>query len=257
MEDKFKLDKLNIYLIIITIIVLVIFVITCVRLVKSNKNSESKLPILETTAGNTSTKYAITSTESTTTSIAVTTTVNYAALNSPYYSVNTNILSEDIYKKNKNLSSEESKSIVEGILKYANALYDPNDYSIFNTDLVNKAAKDGESDKKVINGQVYAELYNFQEYYNNLYYASNLDYSNLSYKDNPVIIKDGNKYYRLITDLDYNYRINIITITQSNQDIIKAVISYVVSNNSNVYKGAEITLAYKDGWKVKSYQYPM
>ena len=151
MEDKFKLDKLNIYLIIITIIVLVIFVITCVRLVKSNKNSESKLPILETTAGNTSTKYAITTTESTTTSIAVTTTVNYATLNSPYYSINTNILSEDIYKKNKNLSSEESKSIVEGILKYANALYDPNDYSIFNTDLVNKAAKDGESDKKVIN----------------------------------------------------------------------------------------------------------
>ena len=251
MEDKFKLDKLNIYLIIVAIIVFIILVITCIRLANSNKNSESKLPILETTAGNTSTSYT------TTTTTTITTTIDYASLNSPYYSVDTNILTDELYRNNTDLTNDDCKKIVEDMLKYANAVYDTNDFSIFNTDLINKAAKEGETDKIVVDGLTYAELYNYDAYAQKLFYPSNTDYLKIFYKGANVIIKKNGKYYRLITDINYNYKVNIITIKQAEKNRIKAVISYVLSNNPNVYKGAEITLEYDNGWKVKNYVYPM
>ena len=255
MEDKFKLDKLNIYLIIIAVIVFIILVITCIRLANSNKNSESKLPILETTAGKTSTSFTTTSTSTTNTTV-VTTTINYANLSSPYYTVDTNPLKDEMYLNNTDLTNEKTKKIVEGILKHANAIFDTNDFSIFNTDLINKAAKDGEADKIVKDGNVYAELYNFEEYYSKLFYGS-YDYTKFKYKDTNIIIKENGKYYRLITDIDYNYNINIITVQQADKNLIKAMVSYVKSNNSNVYRGVEITLEYNKGWKLLKYDYPI
>ena len=161
MEDKFKLDKLNIYLLVITVIVFIILVVTIVRLAQSNKIKDTELPRLETTAGNTSTQFTTTTTETTTTTTTATTIP--ANLSSPYYSVDLNIFTEDIYKNN-NVDNETAKQIVEGFIKYANALFDTNDYSVFNTDLINKVAKDGELDKIVENGIVYCELYNMLPY---------------------------------------------------------------------------------------------
>ena len=256
MEDKFKLDRLNIYMIIVTSVVFVILVITCIRLSQSNKVGDTQLPKLETTAGNTSTKFTTTSTTTTTTTI-VTTTIDYASLNSPYYTVDLNILNEDIYKSNEDMNDEKAKKIVTGLLSYANALFDTNNYSIFNTDLVNKAAKEGESDKITEDGLTYIELYNLENYIDKLFVRFNYDKElNLRYKDKEVFIKKNGKFYRLVTDITYNYDINTIAITKSDKNEIKASISYKV-NNGIVYKKADIVLNYKDYWKIADYVYPM
>ena len=255
MEDKFKLDRLNIYMIIVTTIVFIILVISCIRLAKSNKTSDTQLPKLETTAGNTSTQFTTTSTTTTTTTV-VTTTIDYSTLNSPYYNVEIN-LNDDIYKSNEDLNDEKAKQIVTGLLKYANALFDTNDYSIFNTDLVNKAAKEGETDKIVENGATYIELYNLEDYIDKLFVRFNYDKElNLKYKDKDVFIKKNGKFYRLVTDITYNYDINTLSINKADKNEIKASISYKV-NSGIVYKKAEIVLNYKDYWKIADYVYPM
>ncbi len=253
MEDKFKLDKLNIYLLVVTVIVFIILVVTIVRLAQSNKIKDTELPRLETTAGNTSTQFTTTTTEATTTT--KTTTTIPTNLSSPYYSVDLNIFTEDIYKNN-NVDNETAKQIVEGFIKYANALFDTNDYSVFNTDLINKVAKDGELDKIVENGIVYCELYNMLPYLDKLFndHRPNRIYTKYNNKD--IIILRNDRYYRMITDIDYNYEINSITVTKIDDKRIDASISFKL-NNQNRYKRAEITLKFIDRWYIDKYEYPM
>ena len=255
MEDKFKLDKLNIYMIIVTTVVFCILVITCIRLAKSNKQNDTQLPKLETTAGNTSTSFTTTSTTTTTTTS--TTTTIPPNLTSPYYSVDLNFMEKDFLKGNEGMDNDKATKIVSELLKYANALFDTTDYSIFNTDLVNKAAKEGESDRVEENGNVYAELYDLDSYIGKLFVRFNYDRElNLKYKDSDVFIKKNGKFYRLITDINYHYDINTIAIKTADNNEIRASISYKV-NTGIVFKKADIVIKYSDYWKIADYVYPM
>jgi len=253
-DDKFKLDRLNIYLIVILCIVLVILVISSIRLAHSKKNQESKLPNLETTL------YVTSTSDTTTTSTTTTTTTTTVPVNlsSPYYNVDTNILNEDIYKKNEGLDNDTAKLIVEGLVNASSKVFDTNDFSVFRTDIVDQYSKQGETDKFEENGRFYLELYNLDAYLAKVFddYEFGRYLDDYYYGETPVFKKVNNKYYRLKALSDDNLLINHITIKSFDDIQIKASISFKYKKNSNAFKNADITLRFDETWKISKYSYP-
>ena len=253
-DDKFKLDKLNIYLIIILCIVLVVLVLTSIRFAKSKKNEGSKLPTLETTA------YVTSTTDTTTTTTTTTTTVTTvpANLNSPYYNVDTNILTDDMYKNNTNIDNETAKKLVEGLVNAASKVLDTNDFSVFRTDIVDQYTKPGELDKIDENGKVYLELYDLDNYLSKVFdgYEFGKDLEDYAYGETRVFKKANGKYYRLKAISDDNLIINHITIKSADEEKIKASISFKYKKKENAFKNADITLEFYNTWKISKYDYP-
>ncbi len=260
-DEKFKLTKLNIVLIIIAVLLLVLLIIFAIWYNKLANSDDNKLPDLNVTSGRNTTESTSTSEYTTTT-----TTTTEARHESPYYIVNyDDMLNDSIYTK-ETLTREEALEVGKNYIHLINSLYELNDNSIFNIKNVLDNAKDGESDVYTTNGNVrYGELYDFDKFLNKFTTSSYRSVLlNTRYDKNYIIVKEKDIYYRIENTLNLatpvEADISVSSIAQSSYSI---KFTYYASNykelgqSAPVYYSSTMSITYDDGrWKINSYAYP-
>lgn len=179
LEDKFKLSKVNILLIIVNIFLVIITLLAGIQLIVSLKSSSNKIPDLETTAGKSSTREAdatTTTSEETTT----TTTKKKGNESSPYYDLDlSSILSEDLVT-NKSLNKEEKITLGKQFFKVLEGIFEGTDDDLINVSYLLTKVKPGEIDKVTINDHDYGIIYNGTEFFKTVF-ASKVVYNDLQY----------------------------------------------------------------------------
>ena len=262
MEDyeKFKFNKSNIIMIIITIILLIVLITVSIMLVVSLNKTNEGLPKLNITTGRYTTRETTMTTASTTTS-----TTKKVVDGSPYYELNVDeLFKDDLYKKRDGLTREEAGQIGKDIFKFINSLYDITDYSIFDLESIKNNVKQGETDLIEKNGIQYGELYNFDKIIEKMYVRQNRNLTSFVYKDKSVIIKENDKYYRALNYVgDSELKIVDISLNSYSQYQITMSIRYYNTNYKELgytspnYSTASFILKYEDRWKVYSFNYPL
>ena len=262
MEDyeKFRLDRSNVVMIVITIICFSALVIASVMLYTSLKKPTNGLPNLNITQGRETTNSTTAATQTTTT-----TTTKKILTDSPYYEYDLDtMLNDDIFTK-RDLSREEALKVGQEYIKIINSLYDLSDYSIFDTDAVARSVKEGETDIYTKNDIKYAELYNFDKFIEKFYMKqSRNEFLNFKLNKINVIVKEGDKYYRLYDEnLKNQIEIVDVGIVDYSQFSITCSVRYYNKNYKELgytapnYKTTNFVLSYDDRWKVRSYKYPL
>jgi hypothetical protein len=139
MEDyeKFKMNKSNVIMLVITSILFIILLVVSVMLGVSLKKPNQGLPSLNITQGRYTTRSTTAGTGTTTT-----TTTKVRRESSPYYEVDVDsLLNDEIYKK-RELSREEALKVGQGLFEVVNPLYDFTDNSLFDTEAVVNSVKE-------------------------------------------------------------------------------------------------------------------
>ena len=263
MEDyeRFRLNKSNVFMIIITIILLIILIFASVMLIISLKKPNNGLPKLNVTSGRVTTHETTMTTASTTTS-----TTKKKIDGSPYYELNVDeLFKDDLYKKRDGLTRDEATQIGKDIFKFVNSLYDITDYSIFDLESIKNNVKDGEQDLIEKNGIKYGELYNYDKLLEKMFIKqvrNNTTY--YKYNDNNIIINENGKYYRMLSSEGTPY-IKVLDVTLDSFSAYQIImqIKYYNSNykelgyNSPNYSTTSFILKYEDRWKVYQYNYPL
>lgn len=261
-DERFRLNKSNYIMIIITIVSLIVLGIVIVLLVNSYSKPIKDLPKLSTTEGRTSTKYLRTTTETTTT----TTTTQAVPANSPYYSVDVaSYISEELLYKS-NLNKEEKQLLVKQFYEFFSSFYSFSDMSIFKTDIVINNVKANENDVISENGHKYAEIYNgnsIMDKYFSSYLKRNIP--SLKYDNTPAFIIKDNKFYR-IEQLKVIGKpvFDAITVTSSSSNIIDGSIRYYLSDykekgySSPIYETMDMQIRFnEDHWVLYQFKYPL
>ena len=262
MEDyeRFKLNKSNIIMLVLTITLLVILIVVSVMLYYSLKKPNQGLPTLNITQGRNTTHSTTAGTGTTTT-----TTTKVIREESPYYEVNVDeMYNEELYTK-RDINRDEALTIGEGLFKLINSLYDFTDNSIFDIDTVMNSAKEGEPDIVIERDVKYGELYNFEAFAEKFItkQTRNMIY-NYKYKDKKVFYKTDGKYYRMVnTEGTSNVKIVDITLIDYSQYNINIKVRYYNENYKELgytapnYSFVNCQLSYEDRWKVRSYKSPL
>jgi hypothetical protein len=263
MEDyeKFKLNKSNIIMIIITCILLIVLMVVSVLLIISINKPTDGLPKLNITQGRYTTRETTATTASTTT-----TTTKKIVNESPYYDLNVDtLLSDDLYKKRDGLTRDEALTIGKDMFKFITSLYDITDYSIFDLGSIKNNVKEGESDLITKDGVQYGQLYNFDKVMDRFFIKqSRNNIFNYIYKDKYVIIKDNDKYYRMLNNVG-NSELKIVDVELDSYTSYQIIMKYRYYNtnykdlgySSPNYSTASFTLKYEEGWKVSQFNYPL
>ncbi len=238
-----KINSTSIGMLIITALLLVILAIAGIALhnARTNNNYDS-LPELEVIEDRTST----TATRTTTS-----TTRSTEVIVSPYYTFDTeNYLTDEIYTQ-KNRKSNASLELIKSFSKEVTKIFDTDDMSIINTEIVIKYAKDDEKDHIVTGGNDYAIIYDSNALFEKLFtkkFISEMIY--YKYDNKPIFVIYRDNYYRLASlNLD-PVRIQDTTLVYSNMDKLTGNIKYKRENGS-------ITLIYEDDrWKIDEFNFP-
>ena len=229
LEDKFKLSKVNIMLIVVNVFLVIITLLAGIQLITSLKSSSNKIPDLETTAGKSSTREAdatTTTSEETTT----TTTKKKGNETSPYYNLDlSSILSEDLVT-NKGLNKDEKMTLGKQYFKVLEGVFEGTDDDLINVSHILTKAKPGEIDKISVDGHDYGIIYNGKEFFKTIF-TSRIIYNELEYFNyNGVkaiyLNSDGNYYKLAATKQKKTYEITdyqFIPSANSNEYTFKAL----------------------------------
>ncbi|MCR5224298.1 MAG: hypothetical protein K6C11_04045 [Bacilli bacterium] len=263
MEDyeRFKLNKSNIIMLVITSILLIIIIVVSVLLFKAVKKPASGLPTLNITEG----RYT---TQSTTASTATTSTTTTKAKReaSPYYEIKPEeYLTEELFTK-QDLNKDEALKVAQQLFELTNKLYDITDNSLFDIDILLQSVKDGEKDMYIEKDTKYGELYNLQPFLDRFFVRQTRNMI-FGYKVNNkyVFLREGDKVYRLSNIIG---DAPLVIVDSSVQDYtpynITLKIRYYNSNYKQMgytapnYSYVNFYIAYEDGrWKVKQYVSPI
>lgn len=261
-EEVFKLNKLNIIIIIVDVILFILVVISFILLANSF-GSEEELPNLEVTQDRTSTVNPRTTTTTTTTTTEVTTRKN---LNSPYYNVDPNsILTNELLTKH-NLNNEEAMQVMDILFEVGSKIFNTSDNSLLDIATTIDYAKEGEIDKVVIDDTNYGIIYNGDAllkkcFSNNFIYFIN----NKKLDGKSVIRLRNNNYYRMENKLN---NVELVLVNKTLETLgtsnIKVNMTYYKSNykeegySAPVYKKFTFE-AYFEGnrWRLSEFSYPL
>ena len=261
-DEKFKISKSNIIVLIIDIVLFILIIISIILLVNSLKD-ESKLPNLEVTKERTSTSFIRTTTEEI---IPTTTTTTRRNLVSPYYDINVDsILNSDLFTRN-NLTNEEALEVVKSLYEIGSQIFNTSDYSLLDTFTTIDYAKEGEIDAIENNGVKYGIIYNGDALLNKCftkYYMLSITSSKIG--GNKVILNKNGNYYRMENKLgNVELVINDFNITSLSEKNITASMLYYKSNykeegySSPVYHRMSMKLMFESGrWKIQEFKYPL
>ncbi len=268
LQDKFKLSKMNIFLIILNVLLVVLVIFAAVQLITSLKDTSHKIPDLETTAGKSSTREA----DATSTTSSETTTVSTKKVGnetSPYYNIDLgSILNEELVTK-QILTQEEKTNLGAQYFKVLEGIFEGSDDDLINVTYLLTKAKDGEKDKLVRNDREYGIIYNGKELLSKIF-TSSVFYSLTYYKydETPALIltNDTQEYYKLgsktgkksyivtssqiegIDNLNYRYKAIYYDVDYKEQ-----------GNKAPVYKNATVTIKYDSSikrWKIDYFTFP-
>jgi len=262
MEDyeKFKMNKSNVIMLVITSILFIILLVVSVMLGISLKKPNQGLPSLNITQGRYTTRSTTAGTGTTTT-----TTTKVRRESSPYYEVDVDsLLNDEIYKK-RELSREEALKVGQGLFEVVNPLYDFTDNSLFDTEAVVNSVKEGEKDIVENKGHKYAELYNFDAYVDKFFTRQTKNMLlNYKYQDVRVFYRDEDKTYRLVNTYG---KANIVIVdyelVENGNYTIKYKVRYYNSNYKDMgysapnYSFVTVELGFEERWKVRSYKSPL
>lgn len=262
-DDRFKLNKSNIILIIIDIVIFILVILSVILLVNSFKD-ESNLPDLEVIKMRTSTSVKRTTTEYVP---PTTTTTARRNLTSPYYDVNVDsILTEEILKKNA-VSNEEALEIMKTLYNTVDKIFNTSDNSLLDIATTIEYAKDGEIDSILVDNNKYGIIYNsenlFKKCFSNYFLVNEV--SKYKYNNNRLFVKRDNNYYRIEDKLgDVKLEVTDFVITQNYTGHIEANMRYYKSNykemgySSPVYQMMHYRATYELGrWKIAEIDYPL
>lgn len=262
MDDKFKLNKLNIIFIIVDILLFILVVISFIFLAKSF-GEEVELPNLEVTQDRTSTQSPRTTAEITTTTTEVTTKKN---LNSPYYNLDPNTLLTSELLLKQNVSKDEAMEVMDMLFDIGSKVFNTTDNSLLDIATTLEYAKEGEIDKIVANDINYGIVYNGNDLMSKLFTNSYLyDINNRKIDGKSVIILKNNNYYRMENKLG---DVELVLINKSVEVLgssnLSASITYYKSNfkeegyTSPVYKKFTYEAFYEGGrWKLSEFKFPL
>ncbi|MCH5167080.1 MAG: hypothetical protein J1F35_04220 [Erysipelotrichales bacterium] len=261
-DEKFKINKTNIIVLIVDIVLFVLVIISIILLVNSFKD-ESRLPNLEVTKERTSTSFIRTTTEETTTTTTTTTRRN---LNSPYYDVDVDSLLTSELLTKKNLTNEEALEVSKSLFDIASKIFNTSDNSLLDIETTIDYAKEGEIDAITIDGTKYGIIYNgksllekcFTQYY--IY-----EFYNIKIAGNRVIRENKDNYYRVENKLDnVEVVVNDLSVSSVLGSTITANLLYYKSNykeegyTSPVYQKMTFKMIYEYGrWKINEFKYPL
>lgn len=261
-DERFKLNKINILLIVIDVLIFILVVISFVLLAKSF-GDETELPYLEVTQGRTSTKNPKTTTTPTTTTTEVTTRKN---LNSPYYNLDPNTLLTSELLTKHTLTKEEAIEVMDILFETGSKLFNTSDNSLLDIATTIDYAKEGEIDKIVIEDVNYGIIYNGDELFKKAF-SNNYIYNMNTKKINgrSIFLVRNNNYYRIENKLS-----NVeLVLVNKNLDLlgtsnITVSMTYYKSNykeegyTSPVYKKFTFEAYYEAGrWKLSNFHYPL
>lgn len=262
-DEKLKLNKLNIILIIIDVIIFFVVILSIVLLVNSFKD-EGEIPQLEVTKERTSTSNTTTTTEYVPTTTTTTTRRN---LNSPYYSVDPeSILTDSLFNK-KDLTSEEALTVMKSLYETADKIFNISDNSLLDIATTIDYAKENEKDVVTFEEQKYGIIYNsdalLKRCFVNRFLISDIYDYRYNYKR--LFIKRGDDYYRLENTLG-----NVLIVKQEfiivnkSSSSIEANMRYYKSNykemgySSPVYQIMNFRAVFEQNrWKLSDIDYPL
>ena len=131
LQDKFKLSKMNIVLIVLNVLLVTLVIVASIQLITSLKDTSHEIPDLETTVGKSSTREA----DATTTTYSETTTTTTKKRGnetSPYYDIDLgSILDEELVTKQQ-LSQEEKVKLGAQYFKVLEGVYEGSDDDLIN-----------------------------------------------------------------------------------------------------------------------------
>ena len=189
-DDRFKLDKINILLIIVDVIIFILVIVSIILLVDSFKN-ESGLPELTVTRMRT-TEYIP----------PTTTTTTRRNLVSPYYDVNVDsLLTEELLTK-ESVSNEEALIITKELFTTVDKIFNISDNSLLDIETTLDYAKDGEKDVITYEDKKYGIIYNsdalLKKCFSNYFLINEI--GKYRYNQKRLFIKRNDNYYRLESD---------------------------------------------------------
>ncbi len=262
-DDRFKLDKINILLIIVDVIIFILVIVSIILLVDSFKN-ESGLPELTVTRMRTSTSVLRTTTEYIP---PTTTTTTRRNLVSPYYDVNVDsLLTEELLTK-ESVSNEEALIIMKELFTTVDKIFNISDNSLLDIETTLDYAKDGEKDVITYEDKKYGIIYNsdalLKKCFSNYFLINEI--GKYRYNQKRLFIKRNDNYYRLESDKkDVSLEIGEFTIMNNGYGTINANMRYYKSNykemgySSPVYQLMPFKATYERGrWRISEISYPL
>lgn len=262
-DDRFRLDKINIILIIIDVIIFLLLVVSIVLLVDSFKD-ESTLPDLDVTRERTSTSVKRTTTEYVP---PTTTTTTRRNLVSPYYDVNVDsLLTEELLTK-ESVTNEEALTIMKELFTTVDKIFNISDNSLLDIATALEYAKTGEMDAITYEDKRYGVIYNsdalFKKCFSNYFLLNEI--GKYRYNQKRLFLKRDNNYYRLESDnKNVSLEINEFIITNNGYGTINANMRYYKSNykemgySSPVYQLMSFKATFERGrWKISEISYPL
>lgn len=262
MEDyeKFKLNKSNVIMIVITTVLLIILIIVSILLFNSLKKPNQGLPSLNITQGRYTTHSTTAGTGTTTT-----TTTKVIREQSPYYDVDIeSLLSEEIYKK-QDLTRDEAIQVGEGMFKIINSLMDFTDNSVWDMEVIVNSIKEGEEDIVEDRGTKYGQLYNFDKFIDKVFTRqAKSTFYGYQYKKKSIFLKRNDKIYRILNPVgDSQLTFVDVSLNDYNKTNINVSVRYYNTNYKELgytapnYKTTTLSIGYEDGWKFRSYKFPL
>ena len=263
LEDKFKLTRANITLIVINCILVVFVILAAVQLIFSLKDKSGEIPELKTTAGKSSTLVAD---GTSTTSIETTTTITkkIGNENSPYYNIDIySILNKDLLEK-ENISKEEKIELGKQFLTILDGILNPSNDDLINVSYLLTKVKPGEKDKISVNGKDYGIIYNSEEFLKSIM-SDNMIYKLKEYTINeiPVVYynEENREYYKISGDNKIN-NYKIINYEYQNVGQREYSLKIIYTNpdeKASSYKSAFVKLQYtytKNCWEISDFNFP-
>lgn len=262
-DEKFRLSKSNIIVLIVDIVIFILVIVSIVLLVNSFED-ESDLPILDVTKGRTSTSHERTTTEETTTTTTTTTRRN---LNSPYYEVNVDTFLTDELLTKSNVSNEEALEIMKILYNGVDKIFNTSDNTLLDIATTIEYVKDGEKDVITSDDMKYGIIYNGETLLKKCF-SSYFLYNEIGkYKINnkKLFLKRGDDYYRIENTLgDVEIVVNDFVVTNKLSNSISANMRYYKSNykemgySAPVYQMMSYRATFELGrWKLVEINYPL
>lgn len=261
-EERFKLDKINIIILIIDVLLFILVVISFIFLAKSFGN-ESELPNLEVTKDRTST---ISPKTTMTTTMSTTTTTTRKNLNSPYYNLNTNdILTSELLTK-QNLNKDEALEVMNTLFDIGSKITNLTDNSLLDIATTIEYAKDDEIDKITVDNINYGIIYDGNALFKKCF-TNNFIYnlSNNKLNGNSIFKVQKGNYYRMENKLG---NIELVLINKEldllSPSLLRENIVYYKSNykeegfTAPAYKKFTFEAFYENGrWKISEFNFPL
>ena len=263
LEDKFKLTRANITLIVINCILVVFVILAAVQLIFSLKDNSGEIPELKTTAGKSSTLVAD-GTSTTSIETTTTTTKKIGNENSPYYDIDIySILNKDLLE-NENINKDEKIELGKQFFTILDGIVNPSNDDFINISYLLTKVKPGETDKINVNGKDYGIIYNGTNLMKSIMDAGAIEHiKKIKINEIPVIYynEQNKNYYKISGDNKINdYKIINYEFNTPGQKQYSLKIIYTNPNEKGSdYKSASIKLQYtyvKKCWEIIEFKFP-